>query len=277
MDFFTTSKNVVTLLFLPPGLGVTLLAILGIGVLLLGKRSKWRTGVRCLFVICLALSYSLTTRAIGYKLAHFVEGDHLRALPVETLRDLKLKDAGPSAIVVLGGGLKYDGRESPNRLNLNQRTATRVHYAAYVAKSSGLPVLVTGGIGVGFTGSEASIMARTLREDYAVQVRWLEENSMTTAENALFSASLLKSEGIKKIVLVTQAYHMRRSALVFEAQGFEVVMAPCGFMGGDGVDTHFAWLPSLGGIEAIFVSSHEIIGLLYYRLKGVIPRMSYTP
>ncbi len=277
MDLPTASKSILTLLFLPPGLGVTLVTLFGLGVLLLTKRSKSRTIARCLFLICLVLSYLLTTRLVGYQLANFVEGDELRALTIESLRDLKQKNGGPGAIVVLGGGLKYDGRESPNRLNLNQRTATRVHYGAYVAKNMGLPVLVSGGISVGFSASEASVMARYLREDYDVPVRWLEENSMTTAENALYSAAVLQPEGIKKIVLVTHAYHMRRSALLFEAQGFEVVMAPCGFMGGDGVDTQFAWLPSVGGIEAVYVSSHEVIGLVYYRLKGLIPRMTYTP
>jgi uncharacterized SAM-binding protein YcdF (DUF218 family) len=269
--------SVLTLLFLPPGLGVTLIVIFGVGVFFLNKPSKLRTLARCLFVFSLVLGYALTTRIMGYHLASLVEGDELEALSLETLLEMRGKAAAPGAIVILGGGLKYDSRETPHATNLNQRAAVRVHYGAYLAKHSELPVLVSGGVGGGFTASESFVMARTLAEAYGVQARWQEASSQTTAENAYFSAIELKAAGIKKIVLVTQAYHMRRSALAFEAQGLEVVMAPCGFLSGRSADMHLSWLPALGGVEAAFVTSHEIVGLVYYRLKGYITRLSYKP
>jgi uncharacterized SAM-binding protein YcdF (DUF218 family) len=282
MDFASLAKSVLGLLFLPPGLGVTLVTLLGVGVLFLSKRSKRRTVVRCLFVLCLIVSYALTTRIVGYQLAMLVEGDELRALPVENFRNAQQKsgassDDGQTVIVVLGGGLKNDGREKPNQLTLNSRTALRVQHGAYLAKKLNLPVLVSGGVGVGFKESEAFVMARTLQDDYGVEVRWQETNSLTTEENARFSALTLQAAGIKKIVLVTQAFHMRRSALSFESQGLEVIMAPCGFLGGLDVDTHIAWLPASSGIEATYLATHEMVGLLFYWVRGVIPRFSYRP
>jgi uncharacterized SAM-binding protein YcdF (DUF218 family) len=281
MDFASIAKNAIGLLLLPPGLGLTTVIFLGLGVLFLAKRSKKRTVVRWAFVLCLALSYALTTRSVGYQLALFVEGEDLRALSVDVFRESQQKGAGrpdtQTAIVVLGGGLKYDGREKPHTLNLNQRTALRVQHGAYLAKKLNLPVLVSGGVGVGFRESEAFVMARTFQEDYAVQVRWQEPHSVTTAENARFASLTLQAEGINKIILVTQAYHMRRSALAFQAQGIEVIMAPCGFLGGVDVETHLAWLPSFGGIEAAYLASHEMVGLLFYWLKGEIHSLSYRP
>jgi uncharacterized SAM-binding protein YcdF (DUF218 family) len=285
MDFAAVVKSVLGLLFLPPGLGITLVVVFGLGVLLLNKRTKSRAIVRGLFVLCLVASYALTTRTVGYQLALLVEGNELRALPVDALRSAMQKNEsrneshndGPAAIVVLGGGLKHDGREKPNQLTLNSRTAIRAQHGAYLSKKLSLPVLVSGGIVAEFKESEALVMARTMQDDYGVQVRWQETLSRTTAENARFSAMLLQGQGIKKIILVTQAYHMRRSALAFEAQGIEVVMAPCGFMGGVDVDTHLAWLPSLSGIESTYLATHEMVGLLFYWLQGVVPRLAYRP
>jgi uncharacterized SAM-binding protein YcdF (DUF218 family) len=275
MDVGTVIYKVLSLLFLPPGLGVSLVFIFGVATFFTAKHSKFRNVVSWLFVLSLALSYALTTRTVGYQLAYLIEGEDLRALPIAKLQEMQSKADGPGAIVILGGGLRHDGRETPHSLNLNQRSAVRAQHGAYLAKNTGLPVLVSGGIGTGFQASEALVLARTLNDDFGIAVRWLEDKSMTTAENALFSASILKAAGIKKIVLVTQAYHMRRSVLVFEAQGLEVVMAPCGFLGGFEVDTHLAWLPALGGIEATFVASHEIVGLVYYWFKGYIPSFAY--
>jgi uncharacterized SAM-binding protein YcdF (DUF218 family) len=267
--------DLLTIFLLPPGLGLTLLLVVGFAVLFVADRSRFRKPISYLFFASLLLSYALSTRTVGYQMAAFLEGADLNALPLATLHEMQGKGEGPGAIVILGGGLKYDEREKPYPLNLNQRTAVRLQYGAHLAKNSMLPVLVSGGIGASFNVSEATVMARTLAEDYGVAAKWQEDISLTTAENAVFSAAILKRQGIKKIILVTHAYHMRRSFLVFQAQGLEVVMAPCGFMSGNGVDRWLAWLPTLGGIEAVFATSHEIAGLMYYRLRGYISRFSY--
>jgi uncharacterized SAM-binding protein YcdF (DUF218 family) len=276
MEVSSVIYRVLGLLFLPPGLGVTLVLVFGVGVFFLTKHSKWRTIARCMFVLSLVTSFALTTRAMGYQLALLVEGDELRALTIEKLQQIQVTSGAPGAIVILGGGLKHDGRERPHELNLNQRTALRIHYGAFLAKAANIPVLVSGGIGPSFTEAESTIMTRSLNKDYGVEVRWQESHSRTTAENAFYSAVILKAQGIKKIVLVTQAYHMRRSALSFEAQGIEVIMAPCGFLGAFDADTSLAWLPAIGGVEATYMASHEIVGLVYYWLRGYISRFSYA-
>jgi uncharacterized SAM-binding protein YcdF (DUF218 family) len=281
MDFATIAKNILGLLFLPPGLGISLVILSSIGVLFLTKRSKSRIVARCLFVLSLVLCYALTTRSVGYQLALLVEGEELRPLSTEALGELKIKSDKPleeqAVIVILGGGLKHDGREKPFQLNLNSRTALRVQHGAYLAKKLNLPILVSGGVGIGLKASEALVMARTLKDDYGLDVRWQETHSLTTAENARFASLMLQAAGVKKVILVTQAYHMRRSALAFEAQGMEVVMAPCGFLGGVEADTHLAWLPAMSGVEATYLAIHEMMGLVVYRLSGYISRFAYHP
>ena len=134
------------------------------------------------------------------------------------------------AIVVLGAGRE---RGDPAWGGSDQPTATaleRMRFAARLAKASGLPVLTSGGLHYGTPPSEARLMADHLREDFAVEVRWREEASRTTWENAQLSARCCSRWGFA-VVVVTQAWHMQRSRWSFEQAGFEVVPAPVGFLG----------------------------------------------
>src|SRR5690606_38101425 len=125
------------------------------------------------------------------------------------------------AIVVLGAGREQNdpawGEDQPGLLAIE-----RVRYAARLAKASGLPLLTSGGLHFGEPPSEAALMADTLIRDLGVPVRWREERSRTTWENARYSAEMLRAHGIRRVVLVTQAWHMPRARWSFEAVGFEV-------------------------------------------------------
>lgn len=50
-----------------------------------------------------------------------------------------------------------------------------------------------------------------------------ENCSQTTPENALFSAAILQARGVQKILLITDAPHLWRSLLDFQAQHFTVI------------------------------------------------------
>jgi uncharacterized SAM-binding protein YcdF (DUF218 family) len=53
-----------------------------------------------------------------------------------------------------------------------------------------------------------------------------ENCSLTTPENAQFSAAILQARGARKIILITDGPHSWRSRLEYEYQGFEVISAP---------------------------------------------------
>ena len=109
------------------------------------------------------------------------------------------------AIVVLGAGRE---RGDPAWGGGDQPTATaleRMRFAARLAKASGLPVLTSGGLHYGSPPSEAQLMADRLREDFGVEVKWREEGSRTTWENARLTAKVLQPLGIRRVVVVTQA------------------------------------------------------------------------
>jgi uncharacterized SAM-binding protein YcdF (DUF218 family) len=174
--------------------------------------------------------------------------------------------ARADAIVVLGAGRErgdpaWGGQDQPTGTALE-----RMRYAAQLAKASGLPVLISGGLHYGTPPSEAQLMADRLRDDFGVLVKWKEEGSRTTWENAQMSAQVLQPLGIRRVVVVTQAWHMQRSRWSFERAGFEVVPAPVGFLGQDHARPFAGLLPDSRAVWQSGQLLNEAVGLVGYRL-----------
>jgi len=170
------------------------------------------------------------------------------------------------AIVILGSGREmgdpaWGGEDQPTGLALE-----RLRYGARLAKASGLPILTTGGLHYGAPPSEAFLMDQSLRNDFGVSAKWLEERSRTTWENATFTAEMLKRQGIKRVVIVTQAWHMQRSRWSFEQAGLDVVTAPVGFLGVDNARPLNGWMPEDKALWQSRQLINEAVGLVGYRL-----------
>ena len=167
------------------------------------------------------------------------------------------------AIVVLGSGRERGdpawGSDQPTGIGLE-----RQRYAARLAKASGLPVLTTGGLHYGTPPSEAQMMADSLRDDFGVQVRWKEEQSRTTWENAQMTADILLAQGIRRVVVVTQAWHMPRSVWSFQQAGFEVVPAPVGFLSADSERPLGGWMPEYKSFWQSGLLLNEAVGQIAY-------------
>ncbi|MET1078686.1 MAG: YdcF family protein [Pseudomonas sp.] len=168
-------------------------------------------------------------------------------------------------IVVLGAGRERAdpawGADQPGGLAME-----RLRYAARLARASGLPLLTSGGLHYGQPPSEAAIMADSLQRDFAQPVRWREETSRTTWENATETARLLAPLGLRRIVLVTHAAHMPRARWCFEQAGFEVLAAPMGFWGVANARPGGGWLPEGKAFWQNGVLLNEAAGLLIYPL-----------
>ena len=204
-------KDLLVILLLPPANGLLLLCIAG-----LYRRRRWAFGLAA-FATALLVLQSLPLAA-GALMASL----EARAGPVIENAD------GAQAIVVLGSGLELDQPEYGGD-TAGERTLVRMRYGALLARRFGLPVLVTGGRPQDATRTEAAVMAEILAKEFAVKVRWQEGESRNTAENASRSAVILRAAGIRRVVLVTQAFHMPRAVRLFRATGLEVVPAPTQF------------------------------------------------
>ncbi len=182
-------------------------------VLICWRRGYKRTGQGVIWGVIIGL-YLFCTPLMSKVLLKIV-GDYAPLTHAE-----RVKEEGYQAIVVFGGGF-YQGQEMHNDWQAGGYSLSRVRYAAHLAKASHLPILLS--------GFEAPAMAYTLSKDLATPVKWQELHSTTTDENARFSAEVLAQQGITRVVLVSDAWHMGRAKLAFERYGVLVLPAPTDF------------------------------------------------
>jgi uncharacterized SAM-binding protein YcdF (DUF218 family) len=259
-------KALFSTLVLPPA-GPLLLAVAG-ALLAARARGVWRRAGRWMLGAGLALTYALSTSFVSEALMGWAESGSGPPLTEEQVRALAGGRAAPGAIVVLGGGVRFNPNELPNPQWPNQRTLERLAHGAALARASGLPVLVSGGTPPRRDESEATVMARTLRRSFGVDALWVEDGSGDTAENARETARVLARDGVKRVVLVTQAYHMARARRAFEAVGLEVIAAPHGHYGGGAVESWGSFVPGPAAMALSWLATHELVGQLWYRLRG---------
>lgn len=170
------------------------------------------------------------------------------------------------AIVVLAAGSHPYTKEYAKAID-GAATLERNRYAAFLYKQTGLPVLVTGGIVEIENTSEASVMADTLTNSFNVPVTWQETKSKNTAENAIYSAALLKENGVETIYLVTHAWHMLRAVMMFEQQGMKVTPAPTMFTSNMTSSSWDNYFPAASALYNVRIALHEYIGILWYKLR----------
>lgn len=176
-------------------------------------------------------------------------------------------DPPPGAIVILSAEVLPNG----GVLEPGPLTLERLRAGAALHRSTGLPVLVTGGAVDGQADTLAAAMARSLQADFGVQARWTEAASQDTRENALLSAPLLLRDGVRSAYLVTHAWHMRRSVQAFGGTGIAVTPAPVRLDAGpDGRASDFiprarSWLDSYWAL-------HEWVGIAAAWAFGLLPQ-----
>ncbi|MDP1636277.1 MAG: YdcF family protein, partial [Gallionellaceae bacterium] len=146
-------------------------------------------------------------------------------------------------------------------------TLERLRFGARLHRETGKPVLVTGGRPLGNDDSEAAQMKRVLEQEFNVPVRWTEDSSDNTLENARLSREILKAAGVERIYLVTHAWHMPRAQAVFEKAGFKVVPAPTAWTTRYKTDL-LAFVPNAYALRDSRIFMHELIGMLWYRIKS---------
>lgn len=171
------------------------------------------------------------------------------------------------AIVVLGGGRHLDAAEYGGD-TLKGISLERLRYAAHLHRTSGLPILATGGKPDGGTLPEGRIMQHILQSEYGISPRWIEDAAFTTWDNARLSAPLLKRHNIRRIVLVTHAWHLRRAVPLFESQGLKVIPAGIQFSS-TRIDSILDLLPTPAGLRDSTFALHEWLGILWYKLRSI--------
>ena len=253
------AKKLLTALILPPA-GLLLIAFFGLW-LIARNRGKQRIVGIVLISLSLSTLYALSLPAVANRLL----------APLETMPPISAEQLSKTqAIVVLAGGLYHNAPEYRGENadeyggdTVNYISLERIRYAARLAKSSHLPILVTGGAPSGGM-PEGLAMAQVLKQEFGVAVKWTESASLDTIENARFSALQLKAAGITRIALVSHVWHLPRAVPLFEQEGLTVIPAPTRYSTSS-ADAFSGWLPN--DFRQSRFALHEYLGRFVDRIR----------
>ena len=253
-------KPVVSALLLPP---VPLLLLVLVGARLI----LWRRGLGwCIVVASVVLLWLSCCAGAAQQLAQFALHPPA-ALGRAAIAELhaEVRAGQPVAIVVLGGGMEPLAPEY-GASSLRDATLERLRYGIWLSRETGAPIAFSGGVGWGQPEAppEARIAARIAAQEFGRPLKWIEDRSRDTRQNAAYTVALLRQAGIGRIVLVTHGWHMPRALRDFReaaGAGMRIEAAPMGLA--QRVESPLlAWMPSVRGFTEMHNALHEWIGRL---------------
>ncbi|KGE17700.1 YdcF family protein [Paenibacillus wynnii] len=167
-------------------------------------------------------------------------------------------------IVVLGGGATSGTPDLDGEGNLSGSAANRLLTAARLHRSSGLPILISGGKVFSDTGNEAEISRRQLQAlGIPNKDIFIENQSLNTEQNAKFTAEQLMNRGFSEPVLVTSAFHLPRAIIEFKQAGLIVQPYPTDYWTSRPEKLYASkFTPSSTGLSLTATALKEYLGLL---------------
>ena len=253
---FESWKPVLTALVLPP---VPLLVLMLFGARLILPRR----GLGWLVILAsAALLWLAACTGSARLLSQFVLNPP-GALGADRIRELKALPRGAAAIVMLGGGMEPFAPEY-GVSSLNHASLERLRYGIWLGRQTGLPLAFSGGVGWAQKDGkpEARVAAQIAASEFGQPLKWVEENSRDTRENAIRTVALLRPAGIRHIVLVTHGWHMPRAVKAFEtaaAGESRIEPAPIGLAQSNEIPI-LSWIPSSAGQSAVRSILREVLG-----------------
>ncbi len=180
------------------------------------------------------------------------------------------------AVLVLGGYLS-NGHHEPAGFDFSDASDRIMAGVELVRRGKAKHLVIGGGANIveGRVQTEADAVEPWLQRWNLVSAPIVRLPVCTnTRDEAAALANLMKERGWKSVLLVTSAWHMRRSEAVFRTAGVSVTPVACDFSAypiGEGRLLN-AWpiVPTPGKLHDFAVYCHEIIGWWYYRARGWI-------
>ncbi|MDG0792506.1 YdcF family protein [Cohnella ginsengisoli] len=173
-------------------------------------------------------------------------------------------------IVVLGGGATRGTPDLGGEGNLSGGAANRLLTAVRLHRTTGLPILFSGGQVFSDSGNEADIARRQLIELGVADSDILVENrSLNTEQNAVYTAALLRASGLTHPILVTSAFHMPRAVREFRLADVEAEPFPTDYLSSRGRFSFYPGLLAPGSSAAATTGTalKEYLGLLALKLR----------
>jgi uncharacterized SAM-binding protein YcdF (DUF218 family) len=178
---------------------------------------------------------------------------------------------GVEALVVLGGWVRPAAAAGmPAELGADSLLRC-VRAADLYRRGPRCPVVVSGGI----VGPDAPPVARAMQEfliahGVAAGDVIVEDRSGNTHENAVETARLLRELGLKRVLLITDANHLRRALGCFRAAGVDALPCGCRYATGHRPLGLRDFLPDPAAAADGRDAWHEWIGIAWYKLLGYL-------
>jgi uncharacterized SAM-binding protein YcdF (DUF218 family) len=185
--------------------------------------------------------------------------------------EMQYPDQNIEGIIVLGGSYDSVSHSYASVFVLDEDTAPMAVMANLARRYPRAKIIFSGGTHpTSGPGPDEASIVKGYFESLGIAGRriFLEDKSLTTEENAKFTARMLQPSPTSRWLLVTSAYHMPRAMGAFRKAGFDVLP----FSTGERTHGWYQlWRPSSTATEnlrRLDTAVHEWIGLFAYRLLG---------
>ena len=233
---------------LPPGILLVMLALLS-GQLFYKKQRNYAF-ILLGFTILL---YGCVTPLCCNTLIHSLENSYQP--PKQIHGDI---------IVILGGGATLDTPNLHGKGHLSGSAANRLLTCIQLYHQLQVPIIFSGGQVYKTTGVEAEI-AKSILLDVGIPKDQIiiENKSLNTTENAIYTKIILDRLKYHQPILVTSAFHMPRAVKQFQKVGVTVTPYPTDYYTNVREDFTFTQLiPSAEALNELSIALKEYIGLL---------------
>ncbi len=233
---------------LPPGLFL----LVALAMLYLSYKTKKKIWL----ILPLFFIYMLSIRPVSDRLIKPLENYY--AQPDVT----ELNSA--QAIVLLGGGSCSGVKDFDGEGQISAGAANRLLMALRLHKALHLPIVLSGGQVFAYSANEADIEYRVLKacgleDKYLIK----DSQSRNTAENAKYTKQICAQRNFGKVILVTSAFHMPRSVMLFEREGVDVIPYPADYQTNrETVLDAFAFVPNIDCLYNTAVAMKEYMGIV---------------
>jgi uncharacterized SAM-binding protein YcdF (DUF218 family) len=186
---------------------------------------------------------------------------------------------GAECIVVLGGGTIAGAPDAGGVPVPAGDAFRRVAHAAKIHQRTGLPVVATGGVVFERSNSraEAEVMKESLSAlGVAPSMIFTETRSRDTADNARMTRELLEKRRFgSNVLLVSSAYHMPRSIMLFRRAGLNPIPVPTDYKTDRGpavrhkwAESILGWMPQASELQRTVSALRERLGLFFYTISN---------
>ncbi len=199
----------------------------------------------------------------------FVLDEAMRAweIPAVHADSLEIYDAG----IVLGGMIKYD--KALDRTQYEQGSDRIIQAVELYKKGKIKTIFFTGGSGsIAYPDSKEAPYIKKFLLNMGIPDSCVltESESKNTRENATFSKPILEKKfAAGKFLLITSAFHMRRSSACFNKIGIETAPFSVDRQSGSRkFELDHLFIPSADAFWHWSNLIHEWIGVLVYKIAG---------